>query len=84
MWKEYKKVLRLIDGKKMTASLCVNDIEKLFMKKVVMGRSPRNSRNQGWNVNETRFFFLPFHWKISRNKWKVSPFFPLELFRVFL
>jgi len=37
MWKEYKKVLKLIDGKKMTASLCVNDIEKLFMKKLSWG-----------------------------------------------
>ena len=32
MWKEYKKVLKLIDENKMTANVCVNDIEKLFMK----------------------------------------------------
>ena len=31
---------------KMTANVCVNDIENLFMK--------RNSGNKGWNVNETR------------------------------
>lgn len=37
MWKKYKKVLKLIDEKKMTASVCVNDIEKLFMKKLSWG-----------------------------------------------
>ena len=38
MWKKYKKVLRLIDEKKkMTASVCVNDIEKLFTKKLSWG-----------------------------------------------
>ena len=37
MWKEYKKVLKLIDEKKMTASVCVNDFENPFMKKLSWG-----------------------------------------------
>ena len=36
----------------MTANVCVNDIENLFMK--------RNSGNKGWNVNETLVFFCCF------------------------